>query len=60
MLGVLVVILRPDRIAGLRFGLGQRQISLIIALRVLRALLLVLGAAAIVVVLGPSPLAGRK
>jgi hypothetical protein len=59
MLGVLVVILRPDQIAGLGFGLGQRQISLIISLRVLRALLL-LGAAAIVVVLGPSPLAGRK
>jgi hypothetical protein len=57
MLGVLVVILRPDQIAGLRFGLGQRQISPIISLRVLRVPRM-LGAAAIVVVLGPSPLAG--
>jgi hypothetical protein len=59
MLGVLVVVLRPDQIAGLRFGLGQRQISLIISLRILRAPRMLLGAAAIVVVLGPSPLAGR-
>jgi hypothetical protein len=59
MLGVLVVVLRPNQIAGLRFGLGQRQISLIISLRILRAPRMLLRAAAIVVVLGPSPLAGR-
>jgi hypothetical protein len=57
MLGVLVVVLRPDQISRLGFGLRQRQISLIIALRVLRALLL--GAVAIVV-LSPPLLAGRK
>jgi hypothetical protein len=58
MFGVLVVILRPDQIAGLGFGLGQRQISLIVSLRVLRALLL--GAAAIVILCPPPLLAGRK
>jgi hypothetical protein len=57
MLGVLVVVLGPDQISRLGFGLRQREIALIIALGVLRALLL--GAAAIVV-LRPSPLAGRK
>jgi hypothetical protein len=59
MLGVLVVILRPDQIAGLGLGLGQRNVPLIVSLRVLRALLL-LGAAAIII-LCPSPLlAGSK
>jgi hypothetical protein len=60
MFGVLVVILRPDQIAGLGFGLGQRQISLIVSLRVLRALLL-RAAAIIITILCPPPLlAGRK
>jgi hypothetical protein len=40
MLGVLVVVLRGDPVAGLGFGLGQRQISLIVSPRVVRAILL--------------------
>ena len=37
MLGVLVVVLCPDRVADLRFSAGQRQIPLIVSSRVLRA-----------------------
>jgi hypothetical protein len=36
MLGVLVVVLRPDDIAGLGFSLGEGDIPLIIPLRALR------------------------
>ena len=38
MFGVLVVVLRGDPVAGLGFGLGQRQISLIVSLCVMGAL----------------------
>jgi len=38
MFSVLVVVLRPDHIAGLGFSSGQREIPLIASLRVLRAL----------------------
>jgi len=38
MFGVLVVILCPDRVADLGFSTGERQIPLIVSLRVLRAL----------------------
>jgi hypothetical protein len=38
MFGVLVVVLCPDRVAGLGFSTGERQIPLIVSLRVLRAL----------------------
>jgi len=38
MLGVLEVILRPDDVASQDFGLGQRQISLIVSLRILEIL----------------------
>jgi hypothetical protein len=37
MFSVLVVILRPDQITGLSLSLGQREITLIASLRVLRA-----------------------
>ncbi len=37
VLGVLIVILCPDRVADLSFGAGERQIPLIVSLRVLRA-----------------------
>jgi len=37
MFSVLVVVLRPDHIAGLGFSSGQREIPLIASLRVLRA-----------------------
>jgi hypothetical protein len=36
MFGVLVVILCPDRIADESFGTGERQIPLVVSLRVLR------------------------
>jgi hypothetical protein len=36
MLGVLVIVLCPNRVANLGFGAGERQISLIVSLRVLR------------------------
>src|SRR2546422_2706869 len=38
MFSVLVVVLRPDHIAGLGFSSGQREIPLIASLRVLSAL----------------------
>jgi hypothetical protein len=38
MFGVLVVVLGRDQIAALGFSLGQRQISLIVSLHVIRAL----------------------
>jgi hypothetical protein len=38
MLGVLVVVLCPDRVADYGLGTGERQIPLIVSLRVLRAL----------------------
>ena len=38
MFGVLVVVLCPDRVADLGFSAGERQIPLIVSLRVLRAL----------------------
>ena len=38
MLGVLVVVLRPDRIAGQSLRLGQREIPLIVSLRVLASM----------------------
>jgi hypothetical protein len=38
MFGVLVVVLGRHQIAALGFSLGQRQISLIVSLRVIRAL----------------------
>jgi len=38
MLGVLVVVLCPNHVADLGFSAGERQISLIVSLRVLRAL----------------------
>ena len=38
MFGVLVVVLGRDQIAALGFSLGQRQIPLIVSLRVMRAL----------------------
>jgi hypothetical protein len=38
MFGVLVVVLCPDRVADLGFSAGERQIPLIVTLRVLRAL----------------------
>jgi hypothetical protein len=59
MLGVLVVILRPDQIARLGLGLGERNVPLIVSLRVLRALLL-LWAAAIIILCPPPLLAGGK
>jgi hypothetical protein len=37
MFGVLIVVLRPNHIAGLDLSLGQREIPLIASLRVLRA-----------------------
>ena len=37
MFGVLIVVLCPDRVADLGFGAGERQIPLIVSLRVLRA-----------------------
>jgi hypothetical protein len=37
MLGVLVIILRPNRVADLGFSAGQREILFIVSLRVLRA-----------------------
>src|ERR1700751_1369370 len=37
VLGVLIVVLCPDRVADLGFGAGERQIPLIVSLRVLRA-----------------------
>jgi hypothetical protein len=40
MFGVLEVILGADLVADLRFGMGERQVSLIVSLRVLRVLLL--------------------
>jgi len=52
MLGVLVVILRPDQIAGLGFRLRQRDVPLIVSLRVLRTLLLIWST----VILRPPPL----
>ena len=38
VLGVLIVVLRPDYVAGLGLSPGERQIPLIVSLRVLRAL----------------------
>jgi hypothetical protein len=38
MFGVLVVVLCPDRVADYGFSTGKREISLIVSLRVLRAL----------------------
>ena len=38
MFGVLVVVLRRDRVAILRFSTGQRQISLVASLQVLKAI----------------------
>ena len=43
MFGVLVVVLRSERVADLRFRTGQRQIPLIVSLRVLKARWLVAG-----------------
>src|SRR6478672_2631989 len=37
MFGVLIVVLFPDRVADLGFGAGERQIPVIVSLRVLRA-----------------------
>ena len=37
MFGVLIVVLCPDRVADLGFGAGERQIPVIVSLRVLRA-----------------------
>ncbi len=39
MFGVLVVVFCPDYVAALGFSLGERQIPLIVSLRVVRALL---------------------
>jgi len=39
MFGVLVVVFCPDGVAALGFSLGERQIPLIVSLRVVRALL---------------------
>jgi hypothetical protein len=39
MFGVLVVVLCPDHVADLGFSAGERQIPLIVSLRVLRVLL---------------------
>ena len=41
MFGVLEVVLRADDIASLDFGLGQRHVTLIASLRILRAPLIV-------------------
>jgi hypothetical protein len=38
MLGVLVVILRPNRVADLGFSTGQREILFIVSLRILKVL----------------------
>jgi hypothetical protein len=45
VLGILIVVLCPDRVADLGFGAGERQIPLIVSLRVLRAHLLGAGGA---------------
>jgi hypothetical protein len=39
MFGVLVVVFCPDGVAALDFSLGERQIPLIVSLRVVKALL---------------------
>lgn len=38
MFGMLVVVLRPDRVADLSFGAGERQVPLIVSLRALKVL----------------------
>jgi hypothetical protein len=39
MFGVLVVVFCPDCVAALGFSLGERQVPLIVSLRVVRAVL---------------------
>ena len=43
MFGVLIVVFCPDYVAALDLSLGERQIPLIVSLRVVRALLFLTG-----------------